>query len=101
MGLRYGADPTEYIPTLTPAQEAKRKAEFKESSMAMKRQMLKHPEGRKAIQVDARGEPILNEDINGQIVVIITRISKSDRLTEYGDIRGPVREPASGSLPPE
>ncbi|KAF2111381.1 hypothetical protein BDV96DRAFT_690299 [Lophiotrema nucula] len=97
----YGADPTNYIPSLTPAQEAKRKAEFKKNSMAMKRQMLKHPEGRKAIRVDTRGDPLWDEEINGQFVVIVTRINKGDGLTEYGDIRGPVTKPTSGYCPPD
>jgi len=54
--------------------------------MDMKRAMLKQPEARKYIPVDARGEPVWDEKKNGQFVVLVVRINKGDGLTEYGQV---------------
>ncbi|KAF2832327.1 hypothetical protein CC86DRAFT_366155, partial [Ophiobolus disseminans] len=85
----YGVDVLPHIPTLTKSQIAHQKAEFKRNSMAMKRQMLKQPEARRVIPVDAKGEPIWDEKQNGQYVVMVTKINKGDGLTEYGNVEEP------------
>ena len=87
VGLQIEAEygvPWTYLPT--PATEetgpkaAHRKALFKQKSLQMKRAMLKHPEGKKYIPVDNRGEPIWNEAKNGQFALIVVRIDKSEGL---------------------
>jgi hypothetical protein len=54
----------------------------KRESMKLKREMLKHAEGRRIIPGDAQSEPVWDEAKNGQFVVLVVKINKGDGLTE-------------------
>ncbi|KAF2134011.1 hypothetical protein P153DRAFT_427887 [Dothidotthia symphoricarpi CBS 119687] len=82
----YGVNPGPYIPTLSKEELTRRKAIFKKNSMDLKRAMLKSAEGRKVIPVDDDGEPLWDDAVNGQFVVLVDKINKGDGLTEYGRV---------------
>lgn len=82
---RFGVDPAPYLPILTQVQIQQHKAEFKAKSLGLKRMMLGTiPNARKYIPVDSEGEPIYNEEVDGEYAVRVFKISKGDGVTEYG-----------------
>lgn len=52
----------------------------------MMREMLKYPETRSFIPVDARGEPVWDEAKNGEFYVIVVKIGKERGLQELGRV---------------
>lgn len=83
----YGVNP---IPCLPPPptmeEEAQQKAEFKEKSLATKREMLKHAETRKYIPTGPKGEPVWDEKKMGQFALLVVKIDKGDGLDEFGPL---------------
>lgn len=73
-------------PSPTQEQIEARKAEFKERSLKIKRQMLRRPEGRATIPVDKDGEPVWDEKIHGEFAFIVVKIDKEKGLTEFGEV---------------
>lgn len=65
------------------AQQAQRAKAFKKEKMRVLRIAARSGYG--AVEVDARGEPIWNEQKHGEFVVIATRIDKHTGL-EVGDV---------------
>jgi hypothetical protein len=47
---------------------------------------LKLPEARKYIPVDRAGEPIWNEEVNGELALTIVKIDKGRGLKEFGGV---------------
>jgi hypothetical protein len=83
---RYGVNPIPYLPPPPTKEQAEaRKAAFKKESMKLKRELLKMPEARSYIPVDEKGEPIWNEEINGEFVVLV-KIDKGRGLKEFGRV---------------
>ncbi|KXG46317.1 uncharacterized protein PGRI_051730 [Penicillium griseofulvum] len=81
----YGVNPVPFLPPApTLAEIMDRKIKFKIASMEKLRQMLKHPEIRKLIPVDARGEPIWDEAKHGEFCVLVVKIDKGRGLEEFG-----------------
>ncbi|KAF2682299.1 hypothetical protein K458DRAFT_433232 [Lentithecium fluviatile CBS 122367] len=66
IGRQLKAESSSYLPTFTPREIEHQKAVFKENSMKMKRAMLRDPKTRGYIPVDARCEPLWDEEKNGQ-----------------------------------
>lgn len=83
---RYGVNPIPYLPNLSPEQVEMRKAEYKRGAIQLKRELLKTPEGRQHVRVDRRGEPVWDEAVNGEFVVLVVKTNKGDGLTEFGRI---------------
>lgn len=54
--------------------------------MKIKREMLKMPEARAYIPVDARGQPLWDEKKNGQFALVVVKIDKADGLKEFGPV---------------
>ncbi|KAK4539929.1 hypothetical protein LTR36_009971 [Oleoguttula mirabilis] len=84
----YGVNPIPYLPPPpAPAELEARKAEFRASSMAMKREMLvKLSDARAYIPVDARGELVWSEAEHGEFAVLVVKIDKGRGLQEFGSV---------------
>ena len=83
----YGVNPIPFLPPPpTQAEADARKASFKEKSLGVKRELLKNSEARPYIPVDARGEPVWDEEKNGEFVVIVVRTDKGRGLSEFGTV---------------
>ncbi|KAJ5365649.1 hypothetical protein N7517_008535 [Penicillium concentricum] len=84
IGRQYGVN---LVPSLpfppTPGEVETRKTQFKIESMEKLRQMLKHPEIRKLIPVDARGKPIWDETKHGEFCVLVVKIDQECGLEEF------------------
>ncbi|KAI1608819.1 hypothetical protein EDD36DRAFT_94440 [Exophiala viscosa] len=79
----YGVSPLPYLKEQSLAEIEARKAKFKEAALKLKRELLRTPEGRTYIKTNARGEPLWDESIHGEFVVLVVKINKGDGLTEY------------------
>lgn len=93
VGLQIEAEygvPWKYFPTPRPewtgAKAEAMKAEFKEQSLKLKREMLKMPEARNYIPVDSKGDIIWDEEKNGRFSVLVVKIDKGDGLREFGEV---------------
>lgn len=85
--MRYGVNPVPYLPPPPkPAEVTARRAAYKGLMMELKREMLKPPEGRKYIPVDAHGEPVRDEAKDGEFVVLVVKIYKRRGLEEFGRV---------------
>lgn len=73
---RYCLDPLQNRKTFTPEEKILQRLAFRETSLQYKRELLKNPDSRDHVEVDARGEPVYREERDGRLVMIITRISK-------------------------
>ncbi|KIV83578.1 hypothetical protein PV11_05594 [Exophiala sideris] len=82
----YGVNPSPYLKEKSPAEIEAQKAQCKEASLKLKRELLRTPEGRTYVKTNARGEPLWDESINGEFVVLVVKINKGDGLTEYGPV---------------
>ena len=89
--IRFGCDPLLAAPptprtsaevALAARKEEMARQQFKAKSMALKCAMLQHPEARKYIPVDSKGEPVWDESINGRYVVIVAKLKKGSGLEE-------------------
>jgi hypothetical protein len=82
----YGVNPLRYWKDPSPAEVEARKAAHKKGALEVKRELLKTTEGRTNIKTNARGEPLWDDDVHGEFVVLVVKINKGDGLTEYGRI---------------
>lgn len=82
----YGVDPLLYRQEDGAEYWEQRRRVYKENSMKLKREALKQAVGRQYIKVDGRGEPIWDEEMNGEFAELVVRINKGDGLTEYGRV---------------
>jgi len=81
----YGVNPLPYLKEKSAAEIEEQKAVYKEAALKMKRELLK-TEARPYIKTDARGEPLWDESIDGEFVVLVVKINKGDGLTEYNQV---------------
>ena len=54
--------------------------------MELKREVLKTSVGRQHVPVDSKGDPVWDDAINGEFVVLLVKINKGDGLTEFGRV---------------
>lgn len=76
LAAEYGVDPLPYFVEKTELEKEERKRKFKQESMKLKREMLKTEMGRRYIPTDASGEPVWDEAVNGEFVVLVEKIPK-------------------------
>jgi hypothetical protein len=71
----------------TAKMKEERRRAFKEQSLKLKKVILStNPDAAKYIKVDARGEPIWDDRINGEFTVIVVKIDKGNGLKEFGSV---------------
>ncbi|KAK4945778.1 hypothetical protein LTR10_015126 [Elasticomyces elasticus] len=92
-GLDGSAEPAP--PPALPANALAAQQRYKDESIRifrlygrgeLKRELLRTPEGRTYVKTNTRGEPLWDESINGEFVVLVVKINKGDGLTEYGPV---------------
>ncbi|KZV87847.1 hypothetical protein EXIGLDRAFT_839635 [Exidia glandulosa HHB12029] len=74
--------------TVWEAQRADEAAKYKVTSMRIKREMARAARGTEhegSVKTDARGQPLWDEEVNGQYVVILSRLHKGTDI-ECGDL---------------
>lgn len=76
LAAEYGVDALAFYVEPIEREKVERRRRFKEESMRLKREMLKTGRGKWYIPTDARGEPVWNEAVNGQYVVVVEKIAK-------------------------
>ncbi|KPI35966.1 uncharacterized protein AB675_10467 [Cyphellophora attinorum] len=83
----YGVNPLPYeVVESEETRKERQEVYAKNLGEGKKKILLRAPEARKYIQLDAKGEPVFDEKVHGEFTVLVVKIKKGDGLTEFGRV---------------